>query len=593
MKSRGDPARPYVNIIWFLVIFGLVTLVLGLLVLFYHGGKTLYNLHKDYGIFFPTKKQTTYSIFSPAKKQITYGTLPAKKQTTYNEPIIIVGGGLTGLLIAYQCTKYNIPFVLLESTNRLGGRISTMIYDEDQSTSEGPLEEYWHLNPIVPILQEFHEELKIHPKFAHSAVLLNNGQVLLAEGDGNLEEFYKKNFQDDNYENFATWNNKMFGLYKDIERTFYNKELLYEWSRIKQERHGWNVGSRLPKHLDDLNKITFKDFVEHDPLLNENNKEWIRKTLEPEMSCGWEDITALDGIDEFRIFITKSDVFGPAFGETNYHIQGGNGKLIDALVKRLPKNSVKLNCKVVQVKTDSNKTDISKNVSVTYIEAQTQDESLIKSLIGSKCVVTLPMFQLNNIRFSPSIPAKEKALSDVKFCPYIKIHIRLLRGPATELLNNNHAANIDFKDSKDQGRSLFTLLTDHRLGTLYNSTDDDGVIARGGVPKILQLTCLLHDKIAKQVLHECKDDEEIADFVKTRLHSLFPGLPAHIKELEIFKYPNAVAHWQFPRSRFDKDAQELRDEHHGCIFIGGDSTFGSHSEGAALSAQYIFDRLIK
>lgn len=40
--------------------------------------------------------------------------------------IIIIGGGLSGLTLGYHLQKANIPFTILESQNRLGGRIQTI-----------------------------------------------------------------------------------------------------------------------------------------------------------------------------------------------------------------------------------------------------------------------------------------------------------------------------------------------------------------------------------------------------------------------------------------------------------------------------------
>ncbi|TKD67019.1 FAD-dependent oxidoreductase [Flavobacterium sp. ASW18X] len=43
-----------------------------------------------------------------------------------HKPILIIGGGLSGLYLAYRLHKANIPFKLLEASPRLGGRIYTL-----------------------------------------------------------------------------------------------------------------------------------------------------------------------------------------------------------------------------------------------------------------------------------------------------------------------------------------------------------------------------------------------------------------------------------------------------------------------------------
>src|SRR6056300_623657 len=49
--------------------------------------------------------------------------------------VIIIGAGLSGLLIAYRLKKENIPFKILEARNRIGGRIFTD-YGADQTPVE-------------------------------------------------------------------------------------------------------------------------------------------------------------------------------------------------------------------------------------------------------------------------------------------------------------------------------------------------------------------------------------------------------------------------------------------------------------------------
>ena len=59
-----------------------------------------------------------------------------------------------------------------------------------------------------------------------------------------------------------------------------------------------------------------------------------------------------------------------------------------------------------------------------------------------------------------------------------------------------------------------------------------------------------------------------------------------MKLVELFVYPTAVAYWplELGRSRYDALAQELRRPQ-GRVWIGGDTTENSHSEGAVQAAQ--------
>ena len=67
----------------------------------------------------------------------------------------------------------------------------------------------------------------------------------------------------------------------------------------------------------------------------------------------------------------------------------------------------------------------------------------------------------------------------------------------------------------------------------------------------------------------------------------------HIKFSEIFVYPQAVAYWplELGRSRFDHLANALR-EAEGRLYIGGDMTENSHSEGAIVAAQRMSNAII-
>src|SRR5690606_5165616 len=80
------------------------------------------------------------------------------------EEIIIVGGGLSGLILAYLLTKMNEKFIILEASSRLGGRIQTV-----KGNLETPLElgATWfsdqHPN-LLALIEEL--QLKRYPQFS-------------------------------------------------------------------------------------------------------------------------------------------------------------------------------------------------------------------------------------------------------------------------------------------------------------------------------------------------------------------------------------------------------------------------------------------
>jgi len=88
--------------------------------------------------------------------------------------------------------------------------------------------------------------------------------------------------------------------------------------------------------------------------------------------------------------------------------------------------------------------------------------------------------------------------------------------------------------------------------------------------------------------------DEVREKSAEALDNLFPGVRPHIKSAEIFVYPQAVAYWplELGRSRFDELANELRRPQ-GRLYLGGDTTVDSHSEGAVVSALSISRQIIE
>jgi monoamine oxidase len=96
-------------------------------------------------------------------------------------------------------------------------------------------------------------------------------------------------------------------------------------------------------------RISFADFVARDRLPRKVS-EWIRVTVEPEMAIEWDAISALDGIDEMRLFLDSPD----GFGEKNYHVAGGNTRFIEALAARLKPSQITTSARVTAIeRTDS------------------------------------------------------------------------------------------------------------------------------------------------------------------------------------------------------------------------------------------------
>jgi monoamine oxidase len=191
-------------------------------------------------------------------------------------------------------------------------------------------------------------------------------------------------------------------------------------------------------------------------------------------------------------------------------------------------------------------------------------------------VVTVPVHQLGRIQFSPSLSREKwQAIQTTKMGSYVKVHFRASPDASTVW--------------EKQGKNVLTLLSDSPAGSIYDVTKLQGSEKEG---RELVLTLLLHGRFAREVMNQPFD--EVRQKSAEALEALFPGIRTHLKSAEIFVYPQAVAYWplELGRSRFDALAEELRRPQ-GRLYIGGDTTEDSHSEGAVIAALRMARQIIE
>jgi len=281
--------------------------------------------------------------------------------------------------------------------------------------------------------------------------------------------------------------------------------------------------------------------------------EWIRVTVEPEMAIEWDKIAALDGIDEMRLFLDTPQ----GFGEKNFHVSGGNTRFIEALQDRVGRARVVTEAQVTAVEQSES------GVTVRYLHQGTR----YREVAARAVVVTVPLYHLRRIQFAPALSAeKQKAIETTRFGAYIKVHVRVAAAAAPLW--------------QHEGETLLTMLSDSAAGSIYEATafqENDPGADR-------YLTMLVHARFAHAMLGMSADG--MREHAVASLEALFPGIAPHVKLVELFVYPTAVAYWplELGRSRYDALAQELRRPQ-GRVWIGGDTTENSHSEGAVQAAQ--------
>lgn len=95
-----------------------------------------------------------------------------------NAPTIIIGGGLSGLCAAYRLHRQNLPFLLLEARDRLGGRI---LATENSELDLGPSWFWPGQRQIALLIEELGLQDSIYPQ-------VSDGLSVMEYGDGTLQK---------------------------------------------------------------------------------------------------------------------------------------------------------------------------------------------------------------------------------------------------------------------------------------------------------------------------------------------------------------------------------------------------------------------
>ncbi len=414
-----------------------------------------------------------------------------------NAKVVVVGAGLTGLTAAYRLSQAGIEPVVLEAEERIGGRVNTIFF-KDCSTAEAHMEEYFERSPAVTLLKELNVPTIVD--VAHSSVRID-GKIYTYQGEGDRDTYLRGIFNEDERLAFVEWSEKTWHIYESLHALHFSEK-------------------PLTPELKALMKISFKDWMENFKLANGQTlphkvSEWVRVTVEPEAAIEWDMISALDGIDEARLFLDT-----PAgFGEKNYHTKGGNIHFIKAIADALAPGSIHTGSRVTGISQDRSK------ATVTF----TQDGQT-KKIVADYVVVTVPLYVIDKIKFSPELSAaKKRAIKDTGFGSYVKVHYRL-----------NQSVKQTWAHIGDE---LFTFLSDSPAGSIYNVSDFGEVTP----DQKLTMTLLVHARYAKPLLNLTPEQAGI----KTReaIDALLPGFSEHIVDTATYIYPTAVAYWPLAKGR--------------------------------------------
>jgi monoamine oxidase len=273
--------------------------------------------------------------------------------------------------------------------------------------------------------------------------------------------------------------------------------------------------------------------------------EWIRVSIECESGTTWDQIAALEGIAELEIFLGE--------GQRSHRVLGGNERFTDALARAVGRAHVRLGHRVTRVERRG-------AISLVHVLDLGRNEARV--VAARHVVSTVPLYRLSEIQTEPPLSdEKRRAIATQTWGSYFKAHVLLPR----------RAFSLFERD----GASLLPILSDSELGVLYDGNPDQRTGTR-------VLSLLVTGPQAETF--NMMPLDEVRRILRGKLEALFPGIGREIEAIELYRYhPRAVPAWPPGRSRFDALSDALRRPEHG-LYLAGDFTESSHSDGAFLSA---------
>ncbi len=443
--------------------------------------------------------------------------------------VIVVGGGLAGLVTAYELEKRGIRSHILEANDSFGGRVATAYYGKgNELYSEYGMQEMWASNPLTAIARELKVPLDEKVEKPFSSVVI----------DGKLRPL------------------------GDDEDAYFNSFLT---PPERKALKGWMAQSKdlldkINKHtlpqadVDKILNVSFATWVESFKL-PKHAYDWIRLTLECELAADWETFSGLIGLQEFAVF------FGE--GEPNYHVKGGNSNLIKALVNAIHGDK-DLSANVMRV--DRSTKDGKITARVSYMKNQR-----LETIEAERVVLAVPFVRLHQIEVEPP-------LSDEKWQGILT----LMRGQYTVVhMLIDKAANKLWK-----GEDPFPILTQGLLGVVY------GVMHESPPSEPLEVFSLLIHGPAANAFHMVPRDIKMRE-VLAGLDKMWPGFSKYVKTSTTFTYhPASIAVWPPGRSPLDERGQKIREPEMG-LYLAGDWTYSGHSDGAVKSGIKVAEQIAR
>jgi monoamine oxidase len=430
-------------------------------------------------------------------------------------PVVVIGGGLAGLVTAYELDKAGISATVIEANDRFGGRVATAHYAGGLQGEYG-MQEIWQKSPLLGIVHEL--GLQTGPgEDAWSSQLI--GDKLYPYTQDTREEFFRAMFDASELKQFHDTLAELESLYHEAS----DKGLTARTRPLQDE--------------------TFDDWLKARHL-SPKVDQTVRLTIEVELAATADQFSALSAVLEYRTFL-----FG---GEKAFHVVGGNDLVIRALADHIHGPKL-LNTRVVEIRR------VPGDIAITY-----QQGTDIKTMHARAVVSAIPWFQLHLIQFHPELSAAQlKDIDTLGRGQYEVVHILMSR-EAEKLWTQN-------------GEAPFPVLSNGPLGVLYGPRKEEG--NQNGPDLLFGL--LVYGFEAQAYHMKPRDNKRVE--VLAQLDKLWPGFSGYVKDVQFYSYhPAAVAFWPPGRSPLDETSEAVRQPDNG-LFLAGDWTVSSHSEGAVLS----------
>ena len=188
-------------------------------------------------------------------------------------------------------------------------------------------------------------------------------------------------------------------------------------------------------------------------------------------------------------------------------------------------------------------------------------------------VTTMPLYRLYEIQFTPALPAKVREAIDTQtWGAYFTAHVIV-----------DDAAK---KFWEIGGASVLPILTPGPLSVIYEGETE------GKGHQLLNI--LVTGDHAEMFNARTGSLDEVKRQLSAAFEQQWPGFTKHVKQMTFVRYhPRAIASWPVGRSRWDALSDLVRQPQLGRLYLAGDFTEGTHSDGAVRSAQRVIQQITK